>query len=37
LPELYIRVGEIFFVIFYLGLYGYLARKHHILARIRKR
>jgi hypothetical protein len=37
LPELYIRVGEIFFVIVYVGLYAYLARKHHILARIRKR
>ncbi len=37
LPEVYIRVGEIFFVIIYLGLYAYLARKHHILARIRKR
>jgi hypothetical protein len=37
LPELYIRVGEIFFVILYVGFYAYLAKKHHILARIRKR
>ena len=37
LPELYIRVGEIFFVILYVGLYAHLSRKHHILARIRKR
>jgi hypothetical protein len=37
LPELYIRVGEIIFVILYMGFYAYLARKHHILARIRIR
>lgn len=37
LPELYVRVGEIFFVILYVGIYAYLARKYHILARIRKR
>jgi hypothetical protein len=36
LPEGYIRVGEIFFVIFYMSLYAHLARKHHILSRIRK-
>jgi hypothetical protein len=37
LPELYIRVGEILFVILYVGLYAHLARKHNILARFRKR
>jgi hypothetical protein len=37
LPELYIRVGEIFFVILYVGFYVYLARRHHILGRMRKK
>jgi hypothetical protein len=37
LPELYIRIGEILFAILYVGFYAYLARKHHILARIRKK
>jgi len=37
LPEDYIRVGEIFFVILYVALYGYLVRKHHIFERIGKR
>lgn len=37
LPELYIRVSEIFFVILYVGFYAFLAKKHHILSWIRKR
>ncbi|MGD9033291.1 MAG: DUF2784 domain-containing protein [Desulfobacteraceae bacterium] len=37
LPELYIRVCEIIFVILYVAFYAYLARKHHILGWIRKR
>lgn len=37
LPELYIRIGEILFAIFYVAFYAYLARKHHIVARIRKK
>ena len=36
LPELYIRVGEIFFVILYVGLYAYLAKRHQILSKMRK-
>jgi hypothetical protein len=36
-PEDYIRVGEIFFVILYGLFYAYLVRKHHLFARIRKR
>ena len=37
LPEDFIRVGEISFVIVYMAIYAYLVRKHHIFARIRKR
>ncbi len=37
LPELYVRISEILFVILYVGFYAYLARKHHIFARIRKK
>ena len=36
LPVLYIRAGEILFVIFYGIFYAYLAKKHHIFNR-RKR
>jgi hypothetical protein len=37
LPEDFIRVVEIFFVIVYMAIYAYLLRKHHIFAGIRKR
>lgn len=36
IPALYIRAGEIIFVIFYLVFYAYMAKKHHLL-RLRPR
>jgi hypothetical protein len=37
IPALYIRAGEIIFVIFYLVFYTYMAKKHHLLGRLRPR
>jgi len=37
IPALYIRVGEIIFVIFYLVFYTYMAKKHHLLGRLKSR
>ena len=37
IPALYIRGGEIIFVIFYLVFYAYMAKKHHLLRRLRAR
>lgn len=37
IPALYIRAGEIIFVIFYLVFYTYMAKKHHLLGRLKSR
>ena len=37
LPAFYIRAAEIVFVLLYMVLYVYLARKHHVYERIRKK
>ena len=37
LPERYIRTGEIVFVCLYIIFYVYLAKKHHVLDRLKTR
>jgi len=36
LPEKFIRIGEVFFVCLYIIGYAYLAKKYHILERIKR-